>query len=196
MINLTPQLPPQFPSLFSGLSEQSIPTETVKMKYYIDESTGEYWAYVESTPEEEIRPGLRRLTPEEEEEKFNPKPTEEDLVIQGRQELSQVLSSKIAEKIQTYTDEKGRTFQLDQTSLIYMNGTITGLIVQKDTTVEWILADNRTVNIPAQEFVLIAQNAMNHISKYKIINRTLKDQLLAATTLSDIEAVKAQIEKL
>lgn len=184
-------------NLFSGLSNmQTVPSETIKMKYYIEESTGEYWAYVDSTPEDEIKPGLRRLTPEEEEERFNPKPTEEELVMQGKMELSKVLSDKIAEKIQTYTDEKGRTFQLDQTSLIYMNGTITGLIVQEDSTVEWILADNRTVNIPAKEFVMTAQNAMNHISKYKIINRTLKDQLQAATTMDDLEAVKVQIEKL
>ena len=83
----------------------------------------------------------------------------------------------------------GYTFQCDEVSQRRIQGAVQLAAIDATMTLDWTLADNSVQTFTAAEYVQIGQALANHVSGCHERGRILRQEIDAATTLEDLEAI-------
>lgn len=114
----------------------------------------------------------------------------------SQEKLESIKQAKL-EEINAARDEalvggfefSGSVFDSDPKSLQRINGAVTLAMLDSTFSTHWITQNNETVLLDAQALIGLGQAAAAHESTQIFKARQLKDQVLAATTAAEVDAV-------
>ena len=80
-------------------------------------------------------------------------------------------------------------FDCNEVSQRRLQGAVQLAAINPDMTLDWTLADNSVQTFSAEEYVQIGQALANHVSQCHERGRILRQEIAAATTQEDLEAI-------
>jgi hypothetical protein len=108
--------------------------------------------------------------------------------LHRQQKWAEIKSARTAEEFSTFS-WGGYTFQCDEVSQRRLQGAVQLAAINPDMSLDWTLADNSVQTFMAEEYVQIGQALANHVSECHERGRILRQEIAAAATQEDLEAI-------
>lgn len=164
------------------------------MKYYKD-SNNALWAYEDYVPQEEIKEGLTPITQEEFERLTTPPPpSAEELLELAKQEKLAEIRVKRDSLLEGSIEYKGHIFQTREKDKLNINGAVTNLILDMQSTksiseIIWIDINDERVSFTPNDFLIFASSVAYQTQEITFKANTLKASIEAAKSVEEVEAV-------
>lgn len=164
------------------------------MQYFLD-SQNQIWAYEDYVPQEEIKEGLTPITQEEFERLTTPPPpSEEELLELAKQEKLAEIRAKRDSLLEGSIEYKGHIFQTREKDKLNINGAVTNLILDIQSTksiseIIWIDINDEKVSFTPNDFLLFASSVAYQTQEITFKANTLKAKLESAQSVEEVKAV-------
>lgn len=164
------------------------------MKYYKD-SNNALWAYEDYVPQEEIKEGLTPITQEEFERLTTPPPpSAEELLELAKQERLAEIRAKRDSLLEGSIEYKGHIFQTREKDKLNINGAVTNLILDIQSTksiseIIWIDINDERVSFTPNDFLIFASSVAYQTQEITFKANTLKASIEAAKSVEEVEKI-------
>lgn len=164
------------------------------MQYFID-STNQIWAYEDYVTKEEMKEGLSPITQEEFEKLTTPPPpSAEELLEQAKAEKLAEIRAKRDSLLEGSIEYKGHTFQTREKDKLNINGAVTNLVLDMQSTksiseILWIDINDEKVSFTPSDFLLFASSVAYQTQEITFKANTLKAKLESAQSVEEVEKI-------
>lgn len=164
------------------------------MQYFID-SQNQIWAYEDYVPQEEIKEGLTPITNEEFERLTTPPPpSEEELLELAKQEKLAEIRVKRDSLLEGSIEYKGHIFQTREKDKLNINGAVTNLILDMQSTksiseIIWIDINDERVSFTPNDFLIFASSVAYQTQEITFKANTLKASIEAAKSVEEVQKI-------
>ena len=164
------------------------------MQYFID-STNQIWAYEDYVPQEEIKEGLTPITQEEFERLTTPPPpSAEELLELAKQEKLAEIRAKRDSLLEGSIEYKGHIFQTREKDKLNINGAVTNLILDMQSTksiseIIWIDINDERVSFTPNDFLIFASSVAYQTQEITFKANTLKASIEAAKSVEEVQKI-------
>lgn len=164
------------------------------MQYFID-SQNQIWAYEDYVPQEEIKEGLTPITNEEFERLTTPPPpSEEELLELAKQEKLAEIRVKRDSLLEGSIEYKGHIFQTREKDKLNINGAVTNLILDIQSTksiseIIWIDINDEKVSFTPNDFLIFASSVAYQTQEITFKANTLKASIEAAKSVEEVQKI-------
>ena len=164
------------------------------MQYFID-SQNQIWAYEDYVPQEEIKEGLTPITQEEFERLTTPPPpSAEELLELAKQEKLAKIRAKRDSLLEGSIEYKGHIFQTREKDKLNINGAVTNLIVDIQSTksiseIIWIDSNDERVSFTPNDFLIFASSVAYQTQEITFKANTLKASIEAAKSVEEVQKI-------
>ena len=164
------------------------------MQYFLD-SQNQIWAYEDYVPQEEIKEGLTPITNEEFERLTTPPPpSEEELLELAKQEKLAEIRAKRDSLLEGSIEYKGHIFQTREKDKLNINGTVTNLILDMQSTksiseIIWIDINDERVSLTPNDFLVFASSVAYQTQEITFKANTLKASIEAAKSVEEVQKI-------
>lgn len=111
-----------------------------------------------------------------------------DLALAKDLKWTEIKTARTLQEFGTF-DWGGYTFQCDEVSQRRIQGAVQLAAIDDTMTLDWTLADDSVQNFTAAEYVQIGQALAIHVSQAHERGRILRQQIDAATSAEELEAI-------
>ena len=164
------------------------------MQYFID-SQNQIWAYEDYVPQEEIKEGLTPITQEEFERLTTPPPpSAEELLELAKQEKLAKIRAKRDSLLEGSIEYKGHIFQTREKDKLNINGAVTNLILDIQSTksiseIIWIDINDERVSFTPNDFLIFASSVAYQTQEITFKANTLKASIEAAKSVEEVQKI-------
>lgn len=164
------------------------------MQYFID-SQNQIWAYEDYVPQEEIKEGLTPITNEEFERLTTPPPpSAEELLELAKQEKLAEIRVKRDSLLEGSIEYKGHIFQTREKDKLNINGAVTNLILDMQSTksiseIIWIDINDERVSFTPNDFLIFASSVAYQTQEITFKANTLKASIEAAKSVEEVQKI-------
>ena len=164
------------------------------MQYFLD-SQNQIWAYEDYVPQEEIKEGLTPITNEEFERLTTPPPpSAEELLELAKQEKLAEIRAKRDSLLEGSIEYKGHIFQTREKDKLNINGTVTNLILDMQSTksiseIIWIDINDERVSFTPNDFLVFASSVAYQTQEITFKANTLKASIEAAKSVEEVQKI-------
>lgn len=164
------------------------------MQYFID-SQNQIWAYEDYVPQEEIKEGLTPITQEEFERLTTPPPpSEEELLKEAKAEKLAEIRAKRDSLLEGSIEHKGHIFQTREKDKLNINGAVTNLILDMQSTksiseIIWIDINDERVSFTPNDFLIFASSVAYQTQEITFKSNTLKASIEAAKSVEEVQKI-------
>ena len=164
------------------------------MQYFLD-SQNQIWAYEDYVPQEEIKEGLTPITNEEFERLTTPPPpSAEELLELAKQEKLAEIRAKRDSLLEGSIEYKGHIFQTREKDKLNINGAVTNLILDMQSTksiseIIWIDINDERVSFTPNDFLIFASSVAYQTQEITFKANTLKASIEAAKSAEEVQKI-------
>ena len=164
------------------------------MQYFLD-SQNQIWAYEDYVPQEEIKEGLTAITNEEFERLTTPPPpSAEELLELAKQEKLAEIRAKRDSLLEGSIEYKGHIFQTREKDKLNINGAVTNLILDIQSTksiseIIWIDINDEKVSFTPNDFLIFASSVAYQTQEITFKANTLKASIEAAKSVEEVQKI-------
>lgn len=164
------------------------------MQYFLD-SQNQIWAYEDYVPQEEIKEGLTPITNEEFERLTTPPPpSEEELLKEAKAEKLAEIRAKRDSLLEGSIEYKGHIFQTREKDKLNINGAVTNLILDMQSTksiseIIWIDINDEKVSFTPNDFLIFASSVAYQTQEITFKANTLKASIEAAKSVEEVQKI-------
>lgn len=164
------------------------------MQYFLD-SQNQIWAYEDYVPQEEIKEGLTPITQEEFERLTTPPPpSAEELLELAKQEKLAEIRAKRDSLLEGSIEYKGHIFQTREKDKLNINGAVTNLILDIQSTksiseIIWIDINDEKVSFTPNDFLIFASSVAYQTQEITFKANTLKASIEAAKSVEEVQKI-------
>lgn len=164
------------------------------MQYFLD-SQNQIWAYEDYVPQEEIKEGLTPITQEEFERLTTPPPpSAEELLELAKQEKLAEIRAKRDSLLEGSIEYKGHIFQTREKDKLNINGAVTNLILDIQSTksiseIIWIDINDEKVGFTPNDFLIFASSVAYQTQEITFKANTLKASIEAAKSVEEVQKI-------
>lgn len=164
------------------------------MQYFLD-SQNQIWAYEDYVPQEEIKEGLTPITQEEFERLTTPPPpSAEELLELAKQEKLAEIRAKRDSLLEGSIEYKGHIFQTREKDKLNINGAVTNLILDMQSTksiseIIWIDINDERVSFTPNDFLIFASSVAYQTQEITFKANTLKASIEAAKSVEEVQKI-------
>lgn len=164
------------------------------MQYFLD-SQNQIWAYEDYVPQEEIKEGLTPITNEEFERLTTPPPpSAEELLELAKQEKLAEIRAKRDSLLEGSIEYKGHIFQTREKDKLNINGAVTNLILDMQSTksiseIIWIDINDERVSFTPNDFLIFASSVAYQTQEITFKANTLKASIEAAKSVEEVQKI-------
>lgn len=164
------------------------------MQYFLD-SQNQIWAYEDYVPQEEIKEGLTPITNEEFERLTTPPPpSAEELLELAKQEKLAEIRAKRDSLLEGSIEYKGHIFQTREKDKLNINGAVTNLILDMQSTksiseIIWIDINDERVSFTPNDFLIFASSVAYQTQEITFKANTIKASIEAAKSVEEVQKI-------